>query len=104
MSIYEIRDCWHQSCFFNPLKLVLGGIHMENGEYYMGIGTVGDPNCPRLILGYKIDENRVEIYKSLETYIVVNTKTDKYLTCLGLEHAHYVFNECVRTLIPEGKA
>lgn len=80
------------------------GYQMENGEYYLGIGTIEDPNRPRLILGFKVEENRVEIYKSQETYIVVNTKTDKYLTCLGLEHAHYVFKECVRTLTPEGKA
>ncbi|MGZ3494224.1 MAG: hypothetical protein ACXU99_05710 [Thermodesulfobacteriota bacterium] len=77
---------------------------MENGEYYMVFETNEDPNYPRLILGYKLDGKKVEIYKSLETYIVVNTKTEKYLTCLGYEHAHYVFNECVRTMTPEGKA
>jgi hypothetical protein len=79
-------------------------MNMENGEYYMLVETNEDPNYPRLILGYKLDGKKVEIYKSLETYIVVNTKTEKYLTCLGYEHAHYVFNECVRTLTPEGKA
>jgi len=77
---------------------------MEDGEYYMGVGTNGEPNCPRLILGYILNGKRVEIYKSQETYFVVNTKTEKYLTCLGIEHAHYVFKECVRTLAPEGRA
>lgn len=77
---------------------------MENGEYYMGVGTNGDPNCPSLILGYILDGKRVEIYKSQETYIVVNTKTEKYLTCIGFEHARYVFKKCVRTLVPEGRA
>jgi len=77
---------------------------MDSGEYYMGFRTNGDPNYPRLILGYKLYGNRVEIYKSQETYIVVNTKTEKFLMCLGLEHAHYVFEECIRTLAPEGKA
>jgi len=80
------------------------GIHMKNGEYYMGFGTNRDLNSPRLILGYLLDGERVEIYKSLETYIVFNTKTEKYLMCLGIEHAHYVFNECVRTLAPEARA
>ena len=77
---------------------------MDNGEYYVGIENNTDPNYPRLILGYKLDGIRVEIFKSQETYIVANTKTEKYLMCLGLEHAHYVFQECVRTLTPEGKA
>jgi hypothetical protein len=77
---------------------------MENGEYYMVFETNEEPNYPRLILGYKLDGKKVEIYKSFESYIVVNTKTEKYLFCLGYEHAHYVFNECVRTLTPEGKA
>ena len=80
------------------------GIHMKNGEYYMGFGTNRDLNSPRLILGYLLDGERVEIYKSLETYIVFNTKTEKYLMCLGIEHAHYVFNECVRTLASEARA
>lgn len=79
-------------------------MNMENGEYYMFVDTNEDPNHPRLILGYMFDGKKVEIYKSLETYVVVNTKTEKYLTCLGYEHAHHVFNECVRTLTPEGKA
>ncbi len=77
---------------------------MENGEYYMIVETNGDPNRPRLILGYILDGKKVEIYKNLETYVVVNTKTEKYLTCLGYEHAHYVFSECVRMLAPEGRA
>jgi hypothetical protein len=77
---------------------------MEDGEYYMVIGTEEDPNSPRLILGYTLDGQRVEIYKSLETYTVFNTKTEKYLTCLGLEHARYVFMECVRTLAADAKA
>jgi hypothetical protein len=77
---------------------------MENGAYYMGLETEGDPNSPRLIMGYTLDGQRVEIYKRQETYIVVNTKTEKYLTCLGFEHARYVFKECVRTLAPEGRA
>ena len=79
-------------------------MNMENGEYYMFVDTNEDPNRPRLILGYIVDGEKVEMYKSLETYIVVNTKTEKYLTCLGYEHAHYVFNECVRMLTPEGRA
>jgi len=79
-------------------------MNMDNGEYYVGVGATADPNHPRLILGYKLDGIRVEIYKSQETYIVANTKTEKYLMCLGLEHAHYVFKECVRTLTPEGIA
>ena len=77
---------------------------MENGEYYMGLEIEGDPNSPRLIIGYLLDGQRVEIYKRQETYIVVNTKTEKYLTCLGFEHARYVFKECVRTLTPDGRA
>jgi hypothetical protein len=77
---------------------------MENGAYYMGLETEGDPNSPRLIMGYTLDGQRVEIYKRQETYIVVNTKTEKYLTCLGFEHARYIFKECVRTLAPEGRA
>jgi hypothetical protein len=77
---------------------------MENGEYYVVVDANEDPNVPRLILGYKLDGKRVEIYKNFGTYIVVNTKTEKYLTCLGYEHAHYVFNECVRALAPEGNA
>jgi hypothetical protein len=70
----------------------------------MGLETEGDPNSPRLIMGYTLDGQRVEIYKRQETYIVVNTKTEKYLTCLGFEHARYIFKECVRTLAPEGRA
>jgi len=61
-------------------------------------------NLPILILGYMLDGKRVEIYKNQETYFVVNTKTAKYLMCIGFEHAHYVFKECVRTLAPEGGA
>ena len=77
---------------------------MEHGEYYMGLETEGDPNSPRLIMGYMLDGHRVEIYKRQEAYIVVNTKTEKYLTCLGFEHARYVFKECVRTLASDGRA
>jgi hypothetical protein len=77
---------------------------MENGEYYTVVEANEDPNCPRLILGYMLDGKKVEIYKSRETYIVVNTKTEKYLTCIGYEHAHYIFKECVRVLAPEGRA
>lgn len=77
---------------------------MEDGEYYTFVETNEDTNRPLLILGYILDGKKVEMYKSLGTYIVVNTKTEKYLTCLGYEHAHYIFNECVRTLTPEGKA
>lgn len=77
---------------------------MEDGEYYTFVETNEDSNRPLLILGYILDGKKVEMYKSLGTYIVVNTKTEKYLTCLGYEHAHYIFNECVRTLTPEGKA
>lgn len=79
-------------------------MNMYNGEYYMVVESNEDPNSPRLILGYKLDGKKVEIYKSLETYIVVNTKTEKYLTCLGYEHAQHVFNECVRMLTPEASA
>ncbi len=77
---------------------------MENGEYYTVVEANEDLNCPRLIVGYILDGQRVEIYKSRETYIVVNTRTEKYLTCIGYEHAHYIFKECVRTLTPEGSA
>jgi hypothetical protein len=77
---------------------------MVNGEYYMEIAANGNPNCPRLILGYIFGGERVEIYKSQEIYFVVNTKTEKYLMCLGLEHARYVFKECVKTLAPSGEA
>ena len=77
---------------------------MENGEYYTVVETNEDPNFPRLILGYILNGKRVEIYKNQETYIVVNTKAEKYLTCIGYEHAHYVFKECVRALAPEGSA
>jgi hypothetical protein len=77
---------------------------MENGEYYTDAETNEDFNFPRLILGYILHGKRVEIYKSKETYIVVNTQTEKYLTCIGYEHAHDVFKECVRVLAPEGRA
>jgi hypothetical protein len=77
---------------------------MENGEYYVVVEPNEDPNCPKLIVGYILDGKRVEIYKNQETYIVVNMKTEKYLTCIGYEHAQYVFKECVRTLTPEGRA
>ena len=77
---------------------------MNDGEYYLGISTTADPNSPRLLLGFKFDGEKVEIYKNREAYIVVNTKTDKYLMCLGWKHAHYVFEECVRTLTPVGRA
>ena len=77
---------------------------MENGEYYIVAESNEDPHFPRLILGYIFDGKKVEIYKSLGTYFVVNTKTQKCLTCLGYEHAHHVFNECVRTLAPEAVA
>ena len=79
-------------------------LNMEIGEYYMSVETNRDPNGPTLILGYIVDGEKVEIYKNLGTYIVVNTKTEKWLTCLGYEHAHHVFSECVRTLTPEGEA
>jgi hypothetical protein len=77
---------------------------MENGEYYVGVEATESPNCPRLIVGYILDGKRVEIYKNQEAYIVVNMKTEKYLTCVGYEHAQHVFKECVRTLTPEGRA
>jgi len=77
---------------------------MKNGKYYTGAEKNGDPNLPILILGYMLDGKRVEIYKNQETYFVVNTKTAKYLMCIGFEHAHYVFKECVRALAPEGGA
>jgi hypothetical protein len=78
---------------------------MENGQfYYIGNWTGGDPKCPILVLGYMLDGKRVEIYKSQGTYIVFNAKTKKYLTCLSLEHAHYVFKECVRMLVLDGTA
>lgn len=77
---------------------------MGDGEYYMVVESNEDPNRPRLILGYIFDGKKVEMYKSVGTYIVFNSKTEKYLTCLGYEHANYVFNECVRMLTPEGKA
>ena len=77
---------------------------MKNGKYYMGVEANGDPNFPILVLGYILDGKRVEIYKNQETYFVVNTKTAKYLMCIGIEHARYVFKECVRTLAPEGGA
>jgi hypothetical protein len=79
-------------------------MNVEDGEYYIAVETNEDPNFPRLILGYILDGNRVEIYKNHETYIVVNMKTEKYLTCIGYEHAHDVFKECVRMLAPEGRA
>jgi hypothetical protein len=77
---------------------------MENGEYYWGVSTDREPPYPTLIMGYRFDGTRVEIYRAQGTYIVVNTKTAKYLTCLGLEHAHYIFNECIKTLTTEGSA
>jgi hypothetical protein len=77
---------------------------MESGEYYLGADTTADPSCPRLVLGFKLYGKRVEIYKSREAYIVVNTKTEKFLTCLSWKHAHFVFEECVRTLEPLGVA
>lgn len=79
-------------------------MNMENGEYYIVVETNEDPNFPRLILGYRLDGKTVEIYKNRETYIVVNMKTEKYLTCIGYEHAQHVFKKCVRTLAPEGRA
>jgi len=79
-------------------------MNMENGEYYTVAETNEDSNFPRLILGYILHGKRVEIYKSKESYIVVNTQTEKYLICIGYEHAHYVFKECVRVLAPEGRA
>ena len=77
---------------------------MENGEYYLGVDATPDSSNPRLILGYKLDGKKVEIYKNRESYIVVNTKTEKFLMCLGWKHARYVFEECVRTLTFEGQA
>lgn len=91
--------------YLNSVRLLRReGANMGNGEYYVGVGKTVDPHCPRLILGYKLDGEKVEIYKNREAYIVVNTRTDKYLTCLGWKHAHYVFEECVRTLAPLGLA
>lgn len=96
---------WHQSCLFDLNEVTLeGGPEMNEGEYYLGINNTGHPNYPRLVLGFKLDGEKVEIYKNREAYIVVNTKTDKYLMCLGWKHAHYVFEECVRTLAPAGRA
>ncbi len=77
---------------------------MENGEYHIGVETNEDPNFPRLVLGYVLDGKTVEIYKNRGTYIVVNMKTEKYLTCVSYEHAQHVFEECVRTLAPAGWA
>ena len=77
---------------------------MNEGEYYLGINNTEDPNCPRLILGYKLNGEKVEIYRNRDTYIVINTKTDKYLMCLGWKHAHFVFEECVRVMAPVGRA
>jgi len=79
-------------------------MNMENGQYYVVVGSNEDINGPQLILGYILDGKKVEIYKSLETYIVVNTKTEKSLTCLGYEHAQHVFSECVRMLTAEAMA
>jgi len=79
-------------------------MNMEDGEYYVDDETNENPNFPRLILGYVLDGKTVEIYKNRETYIVVNMKTEKFLTCVSYEHAHHVFEECVRTLAPEGNA
>ncbi|MGQ9645993.1 MAG: hypothetical protein ACUVWO_05565 [Thermodesulfobacteriota bacterium] len=77
---------------------------MDEGEYYLGVNKTEDSNYPKLILGFKLDGEKVEIYKNREAYIVLNTKTDKYLMCLGWKHAHHVFEECVRTLTPVGRA
>jgi hypothetical protein len=77
---------------------------MEPGEYYLGLPTTPDPYTPKLVLGFKLHGKRVEIYKNRDSYIVVNTKTEKFLTCLNWKHAHYVFEECVRTLTPQGSA
>ena len=57
-------------------------MNMEKGEYYTVAETNEDSNFPRLILGYILHGERVEIYKSKETYIVVNTQTEKYLTLI----------------------
>jgi hypothetical protein len=81
-----------------------GGVEMNEGEYYLGVSTTTNPSYPRLVLGFKLAGEKVEIYKNQEAYIVVNTKTEKYLTCLGWKHAHYVFEECVRALTPIGRA
>jgi hypothetical protein len=77
---------------------------MESGEYYKDVGTKGYPGRPRLILGFVLDGMRVEIYKSQGTYSVFNMKTEKHLICLGAEHAHYIFEQCVRTLATEASA
>ncbi len=77
---------------------------MNEGEYYTGVSHGADPNHPRLVLGYRFRGEKVEIYKDREAYIVVNTKTDKYLMCLGWKHAHYVFEECVKALSPVARA
>lgn len=77
---------------------------MEDGEYYVVVDENQDPNGPMLIVGYILDGKRVEIYKNRDTYIVVNMKTEKYLTCISYEHAQHVFKECVRTLTSEGNA
>jgi hypothetical protein len=79
-------------------------MNMEDGEYYVVAETNEDPNLPRLILGYVLDGKTVEIYKNRGTYIVVNMKTEKYLTCVSYEHAHHVFEECVRTMALAGRA
>ena len=77
---------------------------MEEGEYYVVFEENEDPNCPTLIVGYIFNGKRVEIYKNQETYIVVNMKTEKYLTCISYEQAQHFFKECVRALSPEGRA
>ena len=77
---------------------------MEPGEYYLGLPATPDPSAPKLVFGYKLNGKRVEIYKNRDSYIVVNTKTEKFLTCLNWKHAHYVFEGCVRTLTPQGSA
>jgi hypothetical protein len=79
-------------------------MNMEHGEYYVAIETNQDPDFPRLILGYVLNGKTIEIYKSRGTYIVVNMKTEKHLTCVSYEHAQHVFEECVRTLAPAGSA
>ncbi len=79
-------------------------MNMEDGEYYVVVETNEDPNFPRLILGYVLDGKTVEIYKNRGTYIVVNMNTEKYLMCVSYEHAHHVFEECVRTMAPAGRA
>ena len=96
---------WHQSCLTNVSEFgPQGGYKMGEGEYYLGISRTADPNSPKLVLGFKLDGEKVEIYKNREAYIVVNTKTEKYLMCLGWKHAHFVFEECVRALAPEARA